>query len=68
VIKGRPALGMLLSSDRFGDWLDPTFMSIDDLIWLVASLVELAVIGMLVYRRVCARYRYFFPIAFGSDE
>ncbi len=35
-------------------------MSIDDLIWLVASLVELAVIGMLVYRRVWRTLPVFF--------
>ncbi|MGO8933739.1 MAG: hypothetical protein ACLPLZ_02790 [Terracidiphilus sp.] len=35
-------------------------MSIDDLIWLVASLVELAVIGMLIYRRVWRTLPVFF--------
>ena len=51
---------MLVSADRSRDGLDPTFMSIDDLIWLVASLVELAVIGMLVYRRVWRTLPVFF--------
>ncbi len=35
-------------------------MSVDDLIWLVASLVELAVIGMLIYRRAWRTLPVFF--------
>jgi hypothetical protein len=35
-------------------------MSIDDLIWLIASLVELAVIGMLTYRRAWRTLPVFF--------